>query len=201
MVPRKSPSCLPIHRTDLWLLIVESNHGSAQAQAQSREISANAAYYDMESTLSKDSDTEEQVWILSERLNHLHTDLRGTDSDIAPLLSIMEAEAEFDRVVDYNDRATATSAKLKYRILPIHESLNRAAPSTSNEPVQRTLQPGVHLPKIELIMFSGRSSMWPPFWEQFNQVIHNNGGLTDVDKFTYLRSVLTGDAALAIGDF
>ncbi|XP_037560811.1 uncharacterized protein LOC119439916 [Dermacentor silvarum] len=40
--------------------------------------------------------------------------------------------------------------------------------------------------------------MWPPFWEQFNQVIYNNGGLTDVDKFTYLRSVLTGDAALAI---
>ncbi|XP_037579208.1 uncharacterized protein LOC119461913 [Dermacentor silvarum] len=33
---------------------------------------------------------------------------------------------------------------------------------------------------------------------EFNQVIHNNGALTDVDKFTYLRSVLTGDAALAI---
>ncbi|KAH7953056.1 hypothetical protein HPB49_004205 [Dermacentor silvarum] len=40
--------------------------------------------------------------------------------------------------------------------------------------------------------------MWPPFWEQFNQVIHNNGGLTDVDKFTYPRSVLTSDATLAI---
>ncbi|KAH7954647.1 hypothetical protein HPB49_020552 [Dermacentor silvarum] len=29
-----------------------------------------------------------------------------------------------------------------------------------------------------------------------NQVIHNNGGFTDIDKFTSLRSVLTGDAAL-----
>ncbi|KAH7958589.1 hypothetical protein HPB49_003075 [Dermacentor silvarum] len=46
--------------------------------------------------------------------------------------------------------------------------------------------------------FDGRPSIWPPFWEQFNQLIHNNSGLTDVDKFTYLRSVLTGDAALAI---
>ncbi|KAH7953607.1 hypothetical protein HPB49_010556 [Dermacentor silvarum] len=31
---------------------------------------------------------------------------------------------------------------------------------------------------------------------KLNQVIHNNGGFTDIDKFTSLRSVLTGDAAL-----
>ncbi|KAH7973704.1 hypothetical protein HPB49_004053 [Dermacentor silvarum] len=31
-----------------------------------------------------------------------------------------------------------------------------------------------------------------------NQLTHNNGGLTDVDKFTYIHSILTGNAALAI---
>ncbi|KAH7960218.1 hypothetical protein HPB49_017826 [Dermacentor silvarum] len=153
---------------------------------------------DIKSTLSQDSVTEEQLCILGERLNHLHNDLRATDSDIVPLLSTTEAEAEFDRVVDYNDRATATSAKLKYRIHQIHESLNRTSPSMSNEPVQHTQQSDVYLPKIELIKFDGRPSMWLPFWEEFKQLIHNNGGLTDVDKFTYLHSVLTGDAALAI---
>ncbi|KAH7958540.1 hypothetical protein HPB49_002487 [Dermacentor silvarum] len=152
---------------------------------------------DIQSTLSQGSVTEEQLCIPSERLHHLYIDLRATDSDILPLLPTMEAEAKFDRVVDYNDRATATFEKLRYLIGQIHESLNHTSPSTSNEPVQRTHQPGVHLTKIELIKLDGRSSMWPSFWEHFNQVMNNNGGLNYVDKFNYLRSVLTGDAALA----
>ncbi|KAL1437703.1 hypothetical protein MTO96_048660 [Rhipicephalus appendiculatus] len=58
-----------------------------------------------EATLTQDRVTEEELCILNERLNRLHTDLRATDSDIVPLLSATEAEAEFDRVVEYNDRA------------------------------------------------------------------------------------------------
>ncbi|KAL1468998.1 hypothetical protein MTO96_041111 [Rhipicephalus appendiculatus] len=46
--------------------------------------------------------------------------------------------------------------------------------------------------------FDSQPSSWTPFWEQFNQLIHNNSGLTDVDRFTYLRSVLTGGAVSAI---
>ncbi|KAH8030130.1 hypothetical protein HPB51_006562 [Rhipicephalus microplus] len=44
----------------------------------------------------------------------LRTDLKTTDSDIIPLLSTTETEAEFDLVMEYNDAATTTSAKLKY---------------------------------------------------------------------------------------
>ncbi|KAH7977925.1 hypothetical protein HPB49_003952 [Dermacentor silvarum] len=156
---------------------------------------------DIESTLSQDCVTEEQLCIISERLNHLHTNLRATDSDIVPLLSTTHAEAEFDRVVDYNDRATATSAKLKYRIRHIHESLNRTSPSTSNELVQRRQQPGVPSSEDRTYKVRWSTINVAAFWNSFNQVIHNNGGLTNVDKFTYLRSVLTGDAALAIAGF
>ncbi|KAL1473881.1 hypothetical protein MTO96_038399 [Rhipicephalus appendiculatus] len=44
-----------------------------------------------EATLSQDTVTEEQLCILNERLNELHTDLRAIDSDIVPLLSATEA--------------------------------------------------------------------------------------------------------------
>ncbi|KAL1429316.1 hypothetical protein MTO96_016364 [Rhipicephalus appendiculatus] len=55
---------------------------------------------EIEATLSQDTVTEEQLCILNERLNQLNTDLRATDSNIVPLLSNTEAEAEFDRVVE-----------------------------------------------------------------------------------------------------
>ncbi|XP_037515510.1 uncharacterized protein LOC119391936 [Rhipicephalus sanguineus] len=56
----------------------------------------------------------------------------------------------------------------------------------------------IRLPRLELLKFKGTPRNWPPFWEQFQTVVHENPALTDVDKFAYLQSSLTGPAAAAI---
>ncbi|XP_070382504.1 uncharacterized protein [Dermacentor albipictus] len=56
----------------------------------------------------------------------------------------------------------------------------------------------VKLPKLELQRFSGAATEWQSFWEQFEQAVHGNDGLSNADKFLYLRSVLSGKAAAAI---
>ncbi|KAH7943046.1 hypothetical protein HPB52_004121 [Rhipicephalus sanguineus] len=89
--------------------------------------------------LTQGSVTEEELCILNEHLKDLHTDLRATDSHIVPLLSTTEAQAELDQVVDYNDRATVTPAKLWHRIRQLQESKKRALLST--EPGERTPNP------------------------------------------------------------
>ncbi|KAH7962144.1 hypothetical protein HPB52_014646 [Rhipicephalus sanguineus] len=153
------------------LLNAESKHGSSQVEAQSREIAINAPpQRDRSNARAQDAVTGEQICILNEHLNQLHTALTK--------------RRQFDRVVDYNDRATATSAKLKYRIRQFQVSQNRALPPTPTELVQCTHQPAIQLPKIDLVKFDGQRSLWTPFWEHFNQLIHNNGGLTDVDRLT-----------------
>lgn len=155
-----------------------------------------------EAALTQESLKEEEVCIFHERLNQLHTDLKATDFDIVPLLSKMGAETQFDRVVEYNDRASTTSAKLNYRLCQLQDSQNRALPvAAPTASVSRTPQPDIQLPKIGFMKFDGHPWMWTPFWEQFIQLIHNNGGLTDVDRFVYLRSVVTGDAAWLSPDF
>ena len=53
------------------------------------------------------------------------------------------------------------------------------------------------LPKIELPSFSGNALEWTSFWEAF-QVTIDQGDLAEVQKFTYLRSLLSGDALHAI---
>ncbi|XP_037504566.2 uncharacterized protein LOC119379345 [Rhipicephalus sanguineus] len=54
------------------------------------------------------------------------------------------------------------------------------------------------LPRLELVKFSGRRHEWQPFWELFEQVVHNNDQLSTLDKFHYLRASLTGDAAAVL---
>ncbi|XP_058827620.1 uncharacterized protein LOC131687546 [Topomyia yanbarensis] len=52
----------------------------------------------------------------------------------------------------------------------------------------------VKLPDIKLPSFSGKVKEWITFRDSFRSLIHNNRQLDDVDKFTYLRSSVTGDA-------
>ncbi|GBM55777.1 hypothetical protein AVEN_190358-1 [Araneus ventricosus] len=49
--------------------------------------------------------------------------------------------------------------------------------------------------------FYGDSSKWLDFWNQFECTIHNNGNLSKTEKFTYLKSSLSGNALAAISGF
>ena len=53
----------------------------------------------------------------------------------------------------------------------------------------------VKLPKIELKRFHGDILKWTEFWDAFESTVHNNKGLSNVDKFNYLRSQLQGQAS------
>ena len=48
----------------------------------------------------------------------------------------------------------------------------------------------VNLTKIQLVKFDGNPMNWQSFWDQFEATIHNRAGLSDVDKFNYLRNLL-----------
>ena len=50
------------------------------------------------------------------------------------------------------------------------------------------------LPKLTLPTFSGEPLQFQTFWDSFVAAIHNDEGLTGVQKFHYLRAQLQGDA-------
>ena len=52
----------------------------------------------------------------------------------------------------------------------------------------------VKLPKLQIEKFSGDPKQYRAFRDAFDLVVNENNDLTDVEKFTYLRSYLTGDA-------
>ena len=53
------------------------------------------------------------------------------------------------------------------------------------------------LPKLTLPMFSGDPLTWQTFWDSYVS-IHANPNLSGIQKFTYLKAQLQGDAAQAI---
>ncbi|CAK9798677.1 hypothetical protein ANTPLA_LOCUS1726 [Anthophora plagiata] len=56
----------------------------------------------------------------------------------------------------------------------------------------------IQLPRIQLPTFSGTYEDWPGFADQFKATVHDNKQLTDSKRLTYLRSCLTGEAAITI---
>ncbi|XP_067047748.1 uncharacterized protein [Acropora muricata] len=57
------------------------------------------------------------------------------------------------------------------------------------------------LPRIELPKLSGDVLKFQNFWDQFEAAVHDNADLPNVQKFTYLRSVLNGNALQTIEGF
>jgi hypothetical protein len=57
--------------------------------------------------------------------------------------------------------------------------------------------PQVRLPKLELPSFGGNVLQWQPFWDQFKAGVGDTD-LPEVQKFSYLRSLLKGEAKACI---
>ena len=57
------------------------------------------------------------------------------------------------------------------------------------------------LPKLTLPTFNGDPLQWETFWDSFDAAVNSNTGLSNVQKFTYLRAQVHGEAARVIAGF
>ena len=127
---------------------------------------------------------------------------------------------EVKETASYNIRLKRQLQKYKnYNILPEsaayventnHSSRTESSPSNHveqlNTVVERTSIPlsnSFHhkLPKVSLPTFNGDLLAFQTFWDSFESSVHNNPSLSDVQKFTYLKSLLEEEAARTIDGF
>ena len=72
----------------------------------------------------------------------------------------------------------------------------------SNSSVNSSQSSQFHkLPKLSLPIFTGNILEWQTFWDSFESSVHHNDSLSDIQMFSYLRSLLQGDAARVIEGF
>ena len=84
------------------------------------------------------------------------------------------------------------------RIVTVEES-RIILPSTGSTTSET--KSNVKLPKLDLKKFDGEPTEWQSFFETFLSAVDSNDNLSNVEKFTYLKSYLEKEAARTIQGF
>ncbi|GFX05729.1 integrase catalytic domain-containing protein [Trichonephila clavipes] len=134
-------------------------------------------------------------------------ELSTLDKEIENLIDIESLEEEIVTREEYRDKFIIWKIRAERYV----ESVSNTAIQNSvenqlqnitlplNSTVSSVLSNQPRLPKLTLESFSGKDiSSFPSFWARFKSAVHENSSLNDVDKFSYLKSVVTSDAELAI---
>ncbi|GFV59969.1 DUF1758 domain-containing protein [Trichonephila clavipes] len=134
-------------------------------------------------------------------------ELSTLDKEIENLIDVESLEEEVVTREEYRDkfiiwkihaeRYVESVSNTAIQILVENQPQNITLPLNSTSSSILTNQP--RLPKLTLESFSGKDiSSFPSFWARFKSAVHENSSLNDVDKFSYLKSVVTSNAELAI---
>lgn len=78
-------------------------------------------------------------------------------------------------------------------LAPTIDSRPRSRPVTFKTQSSLLEAAGVRLPTLNLGVFSGQADRWIAFHSLFNSTVHKNAKLSEVEKFTYLLSCLSGE--------
>ncbi|XP_037508939.1 uncharacterized protein LOC119385602 [Rhipicephalus sanguineus] len=151
--------------------------------------------------LENDDATVRQIDSIYERLKSNNEELKKINDEMESHISEEAFEAEYATVIEYEDNATRILAELQSKRRQ-HSETSPVSLHIEVRDVPAAMgpsgRPGAKLPKLTINPFAGDLCKWSEFWEQFDQVINQNGNLSTSDKFNYLRLFLKEDAAAAI---
>ena len=126
--------------------------------------------------------------------------INEVDVEIANLCTNQEElEAEMESTLLANDIFFCTLSKINEQLAKATETEDKRNTVVSHEvsPASTRVlaaEQKVKLPKIELKTFDGNILNWQQFWDQFESSVHTQRGLSRVDKFSYLKSLLSSSA-------
>lgn len=92
----------------------------------------------------------------------------------------------------------STFEDLYYQVKAKEGALQADNPVVPQVREEQQPNPRISLPTINIPMFSGDVTRFPAFRSLFDQLIHNNKDLSDIQKFTYLKSYLSDSASSCI---
>ena len=124
-------------------------------------------------------------------------DIKTLDGEVLELVKDEDLEAEITQADEFKEEIYAMLIQIEEACAPAPtltpRTLSPATGPTAPGPTSK-----VRLPKLTIKAFSGKLTAWTPFWDSFSSAIHNNPDLSQIDKFNYLRSMVSGTALEAI---
>ena len=125
--------------------------------------------------------------------------IKTLDGEILDLVEERDLADEIDQADLYKEKIYSTLIKIDGTVAAVSRPTSTVKdPVVVTSPRAPPPAPKVRLPKLTIKPFSGNVTTWTTFWDSYRSTIHENVELSDIEKFTYLRSLLTHGAADAI---
>ncbi|GFQ65077.1 integrase catalytic domain-containing protein [Trichonephila clavata] len=152
---------------------------------------------------SADKTTVHEIYV---QLISKYEEMSTLDKEVESLINIESLEDEILTREEYRDKFIIWKIRAERYIgtvssITFQNSVENQPQNVTplNNTVSSVLTNQPRLPKLTLESFSGKDiSSFPSFWARFKSAVDDNSNLNDVDKFCYLKSVVTSDAELAI---
>jgi len=134
----------------------------------------------------------EELIIVADKAEDCWNTLKEISDLISDNLSEEEIEDDILTCDKYNNMFLSIRSKLK---------LLREEDRKGENHKIKSCAVNTKLPKLSIPFFSGDVLQWVEFWELFSTNIDENSSLSSVEKFSYLRSLIKGQAAAVINGF
>ena len=155
-------------------------------------------------------ESENKITLLQDIKENLAETMKILGTLTEEILGLLEKDKDIEHeIADWN-KFRRDIRKGIQKIEDYHKPTSRSAseqisnpPPTANQALgtqQTTCNQTVRarLPKLELKKFYGSVADWQSFWDAFRNAVHANSQLSEIDKLTYLRGLLGGEASTAI---
>ena len=180
------------------------------------------------SNLYTEPDVLSRLQSISDLLKAKQDYLRRVSDEILELCSIEQIDKEIEDCSEWETRILETLEKIvlfkqgRYTSIstrvgndeeaqavpaistPVRAGIS-AAEITTNQSFNGSLQShssmgnlGLKLPKISLPRFAGDITSFPTFWQSFECTVHRNANVPAIQKFSYLLSLVDGNARRAL---
>lgn len=138
---------------------------------------------------------KDRITRLSITLNEKLVTLKALDESMLSAVEDGETESEIE---SENFRGQIHEALVKLQSCQVVHDQQENPQSQETHRETKSSGNKSKLPKLTLKKFNGNPKRWQEWWDSFCVAVHDNSAISTVEKFTYLRSLVEGSAAMAI---
>ena len=117
--------------------------------------------------------------------------IRVTDDEI-------QENIDDDKLIEDIEEASEFDVEVRLEKIEIEAFLNKDKSFAAKSEMSKFETPGVKLPKLTVKTFKGEPTEWQQFEEMFKAAVDSNSSISNVEKFSYLKGFLAGEAEKCI---
>ena len=138
----------------------------------------------------RSQEAKEEAVVMIQTLEQMEKEVKALDDEVS---NLTEEEGELEK----NE---SEAYEFLIRIRKMKAKLHNFAEEKDMKLLEEgeIKKNGVKFPKIKIKCFDGDAVEWKPFLEAFNVTIHERTDISEIEKFSYLRGLLSGPALKAI---